>query len=142
MEKQQIVDYLQSTFQGVEDSENFGYNFFFYGSDHTLPFVTIANSDNEYDSYSKLDAPDRFRLNIGVSKASFQRLIGSEKPEIGSYDFSQSDTIMPHPEYAAQSWICVVKPSEHLFEEELKPLIQEAYDLALQRAKRRQKPSE
>jgi Uncharacterized protein conserved in bacteria len=142
MDKHQIVDYIQNNFQGVESSENFGYDFFFYGSDHTLPFVTIANSDNEYDSYSKLNTPDRFRLNIGVSRESFKRLIGSDKPEIGSYDFSQSDTIMPHPEYAAQSWICVVKPSERLFEEELKPLIQEAYDLAVQRAKRRQKASE
>lgn len=141
MDKQQIVDYIQSSFEGVESSENFGYNFFFYGSDHTLPFVTIANSDNEYDSYSKLNGPDRFRLNIGLSRASFQRLIGSDKPEISSYDFSQSDTIMPHPDYAAQSWVCIVKPSASRFEE-LKPLLQEAYDLAVARAKRRQKAPE
>jgi|HigsolmetaAR201D_1030396.scaffolds.fasta_scaffold02233_9 hypothetical protein len=142
MDVQEVIDYLLTAFAGVETSQNFGYDFFFYGSERMLPFVTIATTDNEYDSVSKLSRPGgAFRLNIGVSRETFVELVGTAKPDLSAYDFATVDTIMPHPEYAAQSWVCIVNPSRASFER-IKPLLQEAYDLAVKRAIRRQGSAE
>ena len=53
-----------------------------------------------------------------------------------SLGFTALDTIMPHPDYAAQSWLCVLKPSDATFQK-LRPLLTEAYELAVKRASRR-----
>jgi hypothetical protein len=111
-----ITEYITSTFTGVETSTNFGYNFFFQGTDRKLPFATIAASDNEYDRDSNLDRPGVFRLNIGVRKETFQSLFGTAAVNIGSYDYTALDRIMPHPHYAAQHFLCVLNPSEPTFE--------------------------
>ncbi len=52
MDEKGITDYIMNTFAGVETANNLGYTFFFYGADHTLPFVTLATADNEYDRVS------------------------------------------------------------------------------------------
>src|ERR1043165_1246376 len=116
MNESSVADYLTQTFPGVETTTNFGYTFFFYGSDHRLPFATIASSDNEYERISNLDRPGVFRLNIGVSKQTFQSLFGTTKVDVGSYDFTALDMIMPHPDYAPQYFVCVLSPSEATFE--------------------------
>ena len=136
MDEKDIADYIANTFAGVETSTNFGYMFFFYGSDRMLPFATIANTDNEYDRVSNLDRPGVFRLNIGVSKQTFQSLFGTGKVDVSAYDFTALDTIMPHPDYAPQSWLCVLNPSDTTFHK-LQPLLSEAYELAVRRASRR-----
>lgn len=125
-----------STFVNVETTENFGYTFFFYSDDHMLSFATLASSDNEYDRVSNLDRPGVFRLNIGVSRQTFQSLFGTNKVDISSYDFTALDTIMPHPEYAPQSFICVLSPSDATFQK-LRPFLAEAYDIARTRYARR-----
>ena len=45
------------------------------------------------------------------------------------FDFTQIDKILPHPVYAWMSWVCALNPSDTTFEQ-LKPLIQEAYEYA------------
>jgi len=139
MDEKGITDYIMNTFAGVETMTTLGYTFFFYGPDRMLPFTTVATADNEGDRVSNLDRPGVFRLNIGVSKQTFQVLFGTGKVEVSAYDFTTLDTIMPHPDYAAQSWLCVLNPSDTTFEQ-LRPLLREAYDLAVRRAARR-KPS-
>ena len=67
---------------------------------------------------------------------TFQALFGTGKVEVSVYDFTALDTIMPHPDYAAQSWICVLNPSDTTFHT-LRPLLSEAYELAVRRASRR-----
>jgi hypothetical protein len=47
MNESSVTDYITKTFPGVETSANFGYTFFFYGSDHRIPFATLASSDND-----------------------------------------------------------------------------------------------
>jgi hypothetical protein len=136
MDEDGITDYISNTFVGVETATNWGYTFFFYGPDRMLPFTTIATADNEGDRVSNLDRPDVFRLNIGVSKPTFLALLGTGKVDISAYDFTALDTIMPHPDYAAQSWICVLNPSDTTFHK-LRPLLNEAYELAVRRASRR-----
>ena len=39
---------------------------------------------------------------------------------------------MPHPVYAAQSWVCVLNPSDATFES-LRPLLAEAHQRAAER---------
>ncbi len=132
MNESSVANYITRTFPGVETTTNFGYTFFFYGSDHKLPFATLASSDNDYDRISNLDRPGVFRLNIGVSKQTFQALFGTAKVDVSSYDFTVLDVIMPHPDYAQQYFICVLSPSEATFER-IRALLAEAYDIAVRR---------
>lgn len=136
MDDNAITTYITSTFTGVETTTTLGYTFFFYQSERMLPFTTIATADNEGDRASQLDRPGVFRLNIGVSKPTFQALLGTDNIDISAYDFTALDTIMPHPDYAAQSWICVLNPSDTTFHK-LQPLLREAYDLAVKRVSKR-----
>ena len=137
MDKTTIAKYITDTFADVETTTAFTYIFFFYQSERMLPFTTIATADNEGDRISNLDRPGVFRLNIGVSKQTFQSLFGAGKVDVSTYDFTALDTIMPHPDYAAQSWICVLSPSDATFET-VRPLLAEAYDIAVRRHERRQ----
>lgn len=137
MDETEITRYITDTFPGVELGHNFGYTFFFYGSDHMLPFATVAGADNEYDRVSNLDRPGVFRLNIGVSRQTFQSLFGPEKPDLSAYDFTALDVIMPHPDYAPQSFVCVLSPSATTFEAKVRPMLAEAYELAVRRNTRR-----
>jgi len=136
MDEKGITDYIMNTFAGVETMTTLGYTFFFYGPDRMLPFTTIATADNEGDRVSNLDRPGVFRLNIGVSKQTFQMLFGTGKVDVSAYDFTALDTIMPHPDYASQSWLCVLNAGDTTFQQ-LRPLLGEAYDLAVKRAARR-----
>jgi hypothetical protein len=136
MDELTITHYIANTFPNVETTINFGYTFFFYGADHMLPFATLSSSDNDYDRVSNLDRPGVFRLNIGVSKQTFLALFGTASIEVSSYDFSVLDTIMPHPEYAAQSFICVLSPSDATFQM-LQLYLAEAYEIAQKRNNRR-----
>ena len=141
MNESSVADYITKTFPGVETITNFGYTFFFYSSDHKLPFATLISSDYDYDRISNLDRPGVFRLNIGVSKQTFQSLFGTAKVDVSSYDFTILDVIMPHPDYAQQYFICVLSPSEATFER-IGALLAEAYDIAVRRYTRRNKKNE
>ena len=134
----EMAQYILDTFPGVETATNFGYTFFFYGSDRMLPFATLASSYNEHERISNLDRPGVYRLNIGVSKPTFQSLFGADKVDLGEYDFTALDRLMPHPDYAAQSWICVLNPTQATFER-VRTFLSEAYELARVRAAKRAK---
>ena len=129
MTEAEIAQYIFGTFPGVETAENLGYTFFFYGADHNLPFATLATADNDYDRVSNLNRPGVFRLNIGVGKQTFQSLFGADRVDVSRYDYTALDCIMPHPDYAAQKFICVLNPTEVTFER-VQTLLAEAYELA------------
>jgi hypothetical protein len=138
MNESSVEAYITKTFPGVETTTNFGYTFFFYRSDHMLPFATIASSDSEYEHISNLDRPGVYRLNIGVSRETFQSLFGTAKVDVSDYDFTALDVIMPHPDYAPQHFICVLSPGEATFEQ-VRDLLAEAYEIAVRRYNRRNK---
>ena len=129
MTEAEITQYILDTFPGVETAENLGYLFFFYGADHNLPFATLATADNDYDRVSNLNRPGVFRLNIGIGKQTFQSLFGADCVDVSRYDYTALDRIMPHPDYAAQKFICVLNPTEATFER-VRTLLAEAYELA------------
>lgn len=131
-----ITSYITSTFENVETTVNLGYSFFFYRDDQMHAFATIASTGNEYEQISRLDRPGVFRLNIGVSRETFQSLFGTDKINVKDYDFTLLDTILPHPDYSSQSFICVLSPSKATFER-IYPMLAEAYNIAMKRYNRR-----
>jgi len=151
MDESEIRDYVMHRFQGVDvvvaSKENgapemaWGDSFFIYDPNRDLPetrrfpFATIVTQDyGEFDNLSNLDRPGVFRLNIGVSKKTFDGLFGTG----GAHDFTALDTLMPHPVYGANHFVCVLNPSAETFES-VKPLLAEAYDIAVSRAAPRAK---
>jgi len=104
----------------------------------------VTKDYGDFDRASNLNRPGVFRLNIGVNKDTYRSLFGPQPPLPGAssvvdtgHDFTAVDQLMPHPVYAPQSWVCVLNPSEATFQA-VRPLLAEAYELALRRyAKRR-----
>lgn len=132
MNESEVIDYIMKTFPEVETLNNYGYDMFFYKSDRKLSFATLISSDYEYDNVSNLNRPGVFRLNIGVSKQTFQSLFGKDEVNVKDYDFTALDVIMPHPEYAQYHFICVLSPSDTTFEK-IHSLLAEAYCIAARR---------
>ncbi len=143
MDEEAVSRYIVDGFPGVETTVAFGYTFYFYGEGRKYPFATLAGEDNEFDKVSRLDRPGVYRLNIGVGRETYRRLLGPQPMAPGDsgtvdtgHDFSVLDQIIPHPVYAPQSWISVLCPSEGLFESSVKPLLEEAYNMAVVRNSR------
>ena len=101
-----------------------------------FPFATIVTKDyGEFDNASNLNRPGVFRLNIGVSKETFQRLFDSPPgggDAAATYDFSALDQLMPHPVYAPQSWLCVLNPSAETYQS-VQSLLADAYQNAVRK---------
>lgn len=131
-----ITSYIKNTFQDVEMDVNLGYTFFFYKDDHMHAFATIASTGNEYEKISALDRPGVYRLNVGLRRETFHSMFGQGKVDLHPYDFTALDTIMPHPEYSSQFFICVLSPSEATFEK-IHAMLAEAYDVAVKRYNKR-----
>jgi hypothetical protein len=83
--------------------------------------VTTDEHDMEHKSH--LEARGAYRLNIGVGRPSFERLVDANR----DYNYTATNSLMPHPVYAKQLWLAIVNPSRQTFELELKPLLDEAY---------------
>jgi hypothetical protein len=91
---------------------------------HWPNFATIVTTDeHDMDQHSNLAARGAYRLNIGVSRPTFERLVDLDR----AYDYAAVDTILPHPVYAKQLWVAIVNPTRTTFERELTPLLDEAY---------------
>jgi hypothetical protein len=145
MDETSIREYIARTFAGVDVVEALGASFFSYGPDHRFPFATLVTGD-EHDQASNLSRPSVFRLNVGVSKQTFQSLFGSGSAHAaqagaeGGYDFTALDCIMPHPIYGKMYWVCVLNPSEETFKM-VQELLVEAYDMAV-RKRAKTKPAD
>jgi hypothetical protein len=153
MEQETIIQYIEDMLAGVEvlrpdDGPGAGDTFFFTASQRNvdptrrMPFATIVTKDyGEFDNASLLDRPGVFRLNIGVSRETFRTLFGylpgKESAKNADYDFAALDTLMPHPIYAPQSFVCVLNPSPETFET-IKPLLAEAHSIVEARHSKRQ----
>ncbi len=54
------------------------------------------------------------------------------------HDWTQVDVLLPHPQYAPRSWVCVVSPSDATFEATVQPLLAEAHAVAARRQARKE----
>ena len=148
MDQESIRGYVASEFEGVDvtiaSAENgapevsWGDTFFICNPHGDLPeqkqfpFATIVTQDyGDFDNRSDLNRPGVFRLNIGVSRPTFDRLF----PAAEDHDFRALDRLLPHPVYGSNHWVCVLNPSVETFDS-VKPLLEEAYTIARERADR------
>jgi hypothetical protein len=119
----------------VTTSKNYGYRFYFVGDDQRMPFATIADADNEHEKISALHRPGVFRLNIGVRRETFAQLFpqdGGRAGQSGAADYTALDVFMPHPDYAKQSFLCILNPTS-ANTERTRALIAEAHGIAAKR---------
>src|SRR4051794_22974292 len=92
---------------------------------HWPNFATIVTTDEHDDGApSRLSRTGVFRLNIGVGRATFERLVGS----MNEPDYAAFDRVVPHPVYARQLWISILNPSHETFRDAVLPLLTEAHD--------------
>ncbi|MDP3705151.1 MAG: DUF6194 family protein [Legionellaceae bacterium] len=137
MKIEDIFNRIMSNYSGLSRNVNWGERGLFYNPGNKLPLgaymLTFKEKDGKNDSASQVNRPGVFRLNLKISKATFIKLFDNvpARPAAGSvvatgHDFTQRDTIMPHPVYGWMTWICVLNPSEatiarmeslHLFDE-------------------------
>jgi len=127
-----ITEYITTTYADADVVTIDGAAFFSLDAEKHWPnFATIVWSD-ETDQVSQLSRPGVFRVSIGLSRATFDRLVGS----IVDPDFTVLDRLLPHPDYARQHWVAILSPSASTFAETVVPLLAEAHDrLAAQRAR-------
>ena len=147
MDEATVIQTINETFAGVHAVDAWGDLFFYYNPDRTQPdefyFASLKSKDDDYDHFSNLDRPNIFRLNIGISKASYQTLFGTQTPRPGTadasdadYDFTVLDQLVPHPVYGKMYWVSVLNPSDATFEA-VKPLLAEAYELVVDKSAKR-----
>jgi hypothetical protein len=98
--------------------------FFSMDDAHWPNFATIVWTDEHDDGApSNLARPGVYRVNVGVDRETFQRLVGSlENP-----DYAAFDRYVPHPVYAKQRWISILNPSHVTVRETLMPLVAEGH---------------
>ncbi len=134
-----IANYIIATFPDAQQVKlPSGDAFFFFKDDQRMPLATIVHSD-AFDAASDLNRAGVFRLNIGIKKETYESLFGPPPKATPNFDvvstghdFTKLDELMPHPIYAPMMWVCVLSPSDTTFER-IKPLLAEAYNLAVKR---------
>ena len=99
--------------------------FFSLDESHWPNFATVVWTD-EHDEGTPSDlARDAvFRVNVGVDRETYARLVGS----IENPDYAALDRFVPHPVYAKQRWISVLNPSHATVRDTLMPLIAAGHD--------------
>ena len=129
----EITRWITTVYPKTVVATAMGATFFSLDEAHWPNFATIVTTDeHDMGNPSHLARPGVYRLNIGVGKATFERLVGS----MVDPDYAALDTLLPHPTYAAQLWISILNPSRATFDDVVVPLIAEAHDrLAAQRAR-------
>jgi Family of unknown function (DUF6194) len=132
-----ISAYIRETYRDTDVVTSGGGTFFSCDPKRHWPnFATIVTTDEfdaPLDAPSQLRRPGVFRLNIGVSRATFERLVGDE----GDPDYAAIDRLLPHPVYARQHWISILNPSAESFERLVKPLLDEAQQRVTAQLQRR-----
>jgi len=120
----EITKWITETYPETIVAEAMGATFFSLDERHWPNFATIVTTDeHDMGTPSNLSRPGVFRLNIGVGKATFERLVGGQADP----DYAALDTLVPHPVYAKQRWIAILNPSRGSFDAAVKPLIDEAH---------------
>jgi hypothetical protein len=119
-----ITYHITTTFSDTDVVAIDGGSFFSIDAEKHWPnFATIVWTD-EFDEASEvLRRPGVFRLNIGVSRPTFERLVGLDTEP----DYTALDRVLPHPVYARQLWVSILNPSDATFAEVVIPLLDEAH---------------
>ena len=131
-----IVQHIRTTYPETAILEADGTWFFSLDAEKHFPNYATIVTNNDYDDGSDLDRDGVYRLNLGLDRATFERLVGDALDPKSPPDYTALDTLLPHPTYAAQLWIAILNPSATTYRDVVIPLIAEAHDrLAAQRAR-------
>ncbi len=147
MEVEEILKYCLENLKDTVLVESWGEKGIFYNPNNVLKrgvyVLTIKEKDGDNDKGSNLDRENVYRVNLGIRKKTFIKLFNEvpKRPNAGvivdiNYDFTKLDKIIPHPVYDWMGWISVLNPSNKIFEK-LKPFIQESYEYAVEKFKKR-----
>ncbi|KQR54436.1 hypothetical protein ASF88_06510 [Leifsonia sp. Leaf336] len=107
---------------------SWGDHFFYFAPDGQVPtnrqpYATIVTKDYPDDAASRLDAPDRWRLNIHVGAKTAAELVVPAGGDPGAeVDYGAEDVFLPHPLYGALGWVCVVNPGAATLDRALEAL--------------------
>ena len=131
-----IVQYIRETYPETDVLESGGTWFFSFDPERHFPNYATIVTNNDYDDGSDLDREGVFRLNLGLTRATFERLVGDSLDPAGAARLHGPRHAPPPPTYAAQLWVSILNPSEATYRDVVIPLIAEAHDrLAAQRAR-------
>lgn len=145
--RETILDHL-ARLEGVDTLDDAHTRFFYYDPhrdtphDKRLPFATVIDAD-DYDTVSNLSRPGVYRVNFGVTRATYRALLGPE-PKWGKdggiidtdHDFTQLDTFLLHPTYAPMAWMCILAPTNTTWPT-LQRYLQEAHETAKEQYEKR-----
>ena len=135
---EKVKNYIITEFDGIVPQKTWGELSFFYNLDNKLPrgvyFCTLKEKDGENDKASHLDRDGIFRLSFGLPVEEFITRFGPKPPRPrkgcaiqGVWNFTEIDTLIPHPIYGWMGWVAVLNPSKKTFDQ-CKPLLQLAYN--------------
>ena len=120
-----IHAYILQTFPDTIVAAILGGTFYSVDPKNSPNFATVVTSD-AFDRASNLSRDGVFRLNIGLNRDTFDRLVG-DVPADDTTDYTVLDTLLPHPDYARQHYVSILNPSAATFEELIRPLLDEAH---------------
>ena len=130
------MNHIRDSYPETDILESSGTWFFSFDPERHFPNYATIVTNNDYDDGSDLDREGVFRLNLGLTRATFERLVGDQIDPANTPDYAALDTLLPHPTYAAQLWVSILNPSPATWRDVVIPLIAEAHDrLAAQRAR-------
>ena len=100
--------------------------FFSLDQTHWPNFATIVwTDDHDMGNPADLARPGVYRLNIGLDKPTYQRLVGLvTEPDYAALDVIRSRT----PCMPKQRWVGILNPSEATLESTVMPLVAAAHD--------------
>jgi hypothetical protein len=150
MTRDDIVEHVTTELAGtlvvVASEENgapevaWGDTFFIYDPDRLIPadkqfpYATVVINDYPgFDEASDLSREGVYRVNVWVSRDTFERETAGDDP--ATIDYSVLDRVIPHPVYGAQSWLSVLNPGPTT-EDKARQLLAEAHDRARSRYER------
>lgn len=119
-DREALIDLIATHWPDASVARTEGAVFFSLDASNWPNFATIVWTDAfDMGNPSDLARPGVFRLNIGLGKASFRRLVG----DMADPDYAQLDRLIPHPPYAKQRWVSILNPSQQTFDVVLLPLL-------------------
>jgi hypothetical protein len=143
MTEAEVVRWIRASAADVDETINDGNRFFFsnppgFEPEHLLPFATIV-TNYHYDDGSDLDRPGVYRLNIGISRQTFEAMFPADAADAAAAaavtDRTTLDRFFPHPDYASMFWLSVLNPA--LTWPRAQELLAEAHAIAKRRMDRK-----
>jgi hypothetical protein len=126
----EMLQLIRDTFPDAVVAQIDSAAFFSLDEKHWPNFATVVWTDeHDIGTPPNLARPGVYRVNVGVDRQTFQRLVGS----LTDPDYAAFDRFVPHPVYAKQRWISIVNPTHESVRASLMPLIAEAHDRLAER---------